>query len=145
MKVDLEELLVRLEAAAKGLPLVTKKRMFGCEALFANGQIFGLIWKHGRIGVRLPDAALYTKLMDREGASPWKAGAMTMAHWVLVPVAYHDAPGALAEWVKAGHGLAVAGKKTAKKAPKATAKKTTEKPAVAAKRRGAPAKKPRKV
>src|ERR1700733_2478753 len=82
---SLEELLIVLETAAKGLTGVTNKRMFGCDGLFANGNIFGLVWKHGRIGVRLPNEIAYAEAMKMPGSSPWIAGTMTMSHWVLVP------------------------------------------------------------
>ena len=141
MKTSLEGLLARLEEAAHGLPGVTRKRMFGCDALFADGSIFGLVWKHGRIGVRLPQEELYSTLMDRKGAAPWKAGDMTMAHWVLVPEAFHDAPRALGEWVKWAHGLALGARGSAPKKPPAKAKAAGAKPIKAATKPTNPTKK----
>lgn len=144
MKASLEGLLARLEEAANGLPGVTRKRMFGCDALFADGSIFGLVWKHGRIGVRLPQEELYSTLMDRKGAEPWKAGDMTMAHWVLVPEGFHDAPRELGDWVKWAHGLAL-GAQRSTKAKTAKPKKASAKATPAAKKKSAaPAKKTRK-
>ena len=55
--IDIESLRVSLDQAAVGLKKVAWRRMFGCDAVFADGTIFGLIWKEGRIGLKLPDAA----------------------------------------------------------------------------------------
>ena len=131
MKTSLSGLLARLEETARDLPGVSHKRMFGCDALFASGSIFALVWKLGRIGVRLPVPELYSALMDRKGSAPWKAGDMTMAHWVLVPEGFHDQPRVLGEWVKWAHGLALGARtsaaKKAKAKPKAREAKVTAK------------------
>ncbi len=103
----LAQLTEFVETAATPLAKVTKRRMFGCDGFFAGGSIFGLIWKAGRIGVRLPDAALYDELIATRGAGPWMAGAMKMSHWVLVPEAFHDDDAALAKWIRKAHVLAM--------------------------------------
>ena len=103
---SLEELLGVLETAAQGLFGVSRKRMFGCEGLFASGNIFGLVWKHGRIGVRLPNEIAYAEAMKMPGASPWIAGTMAMSHWVLVPEGLHEDRGRLTAWVRRAHALA---------------------------------------
>jgi TfoX/Sxy family transcriptional regulator of competence genes len=141
----LEALLAHLEGAAAGLPEVTKKRMFGCDGLFAKGNIFGLVWKHGRIGVRLPDTRLFDELMAKKGAVPWKAGPMTMSHWVLVPEEFHADGRSLAKWVKDAHRLALAA--PASKSPKAAKKKAAPKKVAAKKaapKKAAAAKKKRR-
>lgn len=97
-----------LEEAAAPLPGVTHKRMFGCDALFAEGNIFALIWKTGRIGVRLPDTAAFAKLLDLDGAEPWQVGEKTMGHWLLVPEDFHDEPESLGVWVRQAHAYALA-------------------------------------
>ena len=111
---------------------VQKKRMFGCAALFVDAKIFALVWKTGRIGVRLPEASAFEELLAMKGSAPWKAGAMTMSHWVLVPEAMHDDADALAAWVRDAHAQAREGssaiaapskKGAAKKVAKAPAKK----------------------
>ena len=96
--------------------------MFGCHALFANDAVFGLVWKEGRIGVRLPDGESYEKLNGMSGAAPWKAGAMTMSHWVLVPPSMHKDSAKLKTWVSIAHKQALSTPKKA--APK---KKTVKK------------------
>ncbi len=78
------------------LPGISKKRMFGCDAFFRSGQIFALIWKTGRIGVRLSDVLIHDALMASPGAEPWqvydKPSAKPMKHWVLVPEASTTTP-----------------------------------------------------
>lgn len=135
----LDDLEALFDDAADDLPAVAKRRMFGCQAWFADGAIFGLIWKEGRIGVRLPDEGVFAELMGMAGADPWRAGDRAMAHWVLVPEEFHDDEDALRRWVERAHGIALAAppKKTrapAKKvaaaaapAKRATAKRATAK------------------
>jgi TfoX/Sxy family transcriptional regulator of competence genes len=106
------DLSLVFEESASRLRGVTKRKMFGCDAFFANASIFGLIWKTGRIGVRLPDAARYQELLGQSGAEPWsvydKPGAKPMAHWVLVPESMHDDESELSEWIGLAHGFALA-------------------------------------
>lgn len=45
----LDHLLELLEEGSSKLPGVTRRKMFGCEALFANANIYALVWKEGRI------------------------------------------------------------------------------------------------
>ena len=112
--VELEKLL---NSAAEGLKLSGAKKMFGCHALWTKENVFALVWKHGRIGVKLPDESEYEALMSKKGAEPWKAGPMKMAHWVLVPEGFHKKPAELAKWVEKAHRLcgALPAKKKAKK------------------------------
>ena len=124
-----KELILELEAVvngvADGLPKLKAKRMFGCHAVFANDAVFGLVWKEGRIGVRLPDAEKFDALMDLKGSVPWKAGNMTMSHWVLVPASMHEDKRALKKWLQVAHDLAL--HVPAKPAKKAVAKKKVTK------------------
>ncbi len=43
--------------------------------------------------------------MSLAGAEPWKAGPMKMAHWVLVPEAFHDKKTELKKWAVKAHDL----------------------------------------
>jgi TfoX/Sxy family transcriptional regulator of competence genes len=130
---SLDELVVVLEAAAQGLGGVSKKRMFGCDGLFAGSNIFGLVWKHGRIGVRLPNEIAYAEAMKMPGSSPWVAGTMTMSHWVLLPDALHTDGARLGAWVRRAHALASSAPKKAgaarSDAPKVVAKRPAAAPA----------------
>ena len=47
----------QLDKAAHGLSKVTGKKLFGCHALWADQNVFALVWKAGQIGVKLPDPA----------------------------------------------------------------------------------------
>jgi TfoX/Sxy family transcriptional regulator of competence genes len=111
-----------LDGAAGALPGVTWRRMFGCDAAFATDQIFGLIWKEGRIGLKLPEAS--AELLAQPGAAPWAPGGSPMRHWVLLPEELHDDEEELARWVARAHSLALKAPpkpdKKAKKTPKST-------------------------
>lgn len=104
-KEVIAELEETLKGAAKGLKLSGAKKMFGCHALWVNENVFALVWKHGRIGVKLPEEGEYEDLMGKKGSEPWKAGPMKMAHWVLVPEGFHKKPAELKKWVARAHKL----------------------------------------
>ena len=104
-KTSIEELEDALNAVAGKLPGVSGKKMFGCHALWVGSNVFALVWKHGRIGVKLPDEDAYALLMKQPGAEPWKAGPMKMAHWVLVPAAFHEKRNDLKKWTLKAHDL----------------------------------------
>ena len=95
-----------LDTATADLADVTPKKMFGCNALFRQGSIFALIWKTGRIGLKIPDPGLFTTLMNMPGAEPWTARNKAMSHWVLVPEGFHDDEEQLRHWTQAAHRLA---------------------------------------
>ncbi|MBP9085266.1 MAG: TfoX/Sxy family protein, partial [Kofleriaceae bacterium] len=130
---ELSELVAETVSRLTG---ISKKRMFGCDAFFRSGQIFALIWKTGRIGVRLPDNSIYNALMASEGAEPWqvydKPSAKPMKHWVLVPEAFHDDTLELASWLGQAYTLAAA-TNTVVMAKKPVAKKPVAKKPVAKK------------
>ena len=76
---DLSKFLFELlEEAAAPLPGVRHRRMFGCDALFAEDNIFAIVWKAGRIALKLPDKTAYDELMARPGSDTWKAGEKVM-------------------------------------------------------------------
>jgi len=106
---DRTELLGKLREAAAPLRGIDERKMFGCEALFTNGSIFALVWKTGRIGVKLPDASRFDALAAQKGAEPWKAGPTVIAHWLLVPPALERDTKKLAPWVEEAHAFAAAG------------------------------------
>ena len=86
--------------------------MFGCPAFFVKGTIFTLLWKEGRIAVKLKDAAAHADLLAHEGAEAWSPGARTMKSWVLVGPALETSK-ALAPWLAKAHAAAA----TVKSAP----------------------------
>ncbi|MBY0472118.1 TfoX/Sxy family protein [bacterium] len=100
-KEDLKSLEDILNKNTSAMADVTSKKMFGCHAVWVKDKVFALVWKHGRIGVKLPTEKSYETLMSVKGAEPWKAGPMKMAHWVLVPETFHSKKGAdFKKWVK---------------------------------------------
>jgi TfoX/Sxy family transcriptional regulator of competence genes len=119
----IEKLENILNTAASALPKITSKKMFGCHALFVNENVFSLVWKHGRLGVKLPDEKVYQSLMDKDGSEPWRAGPMKMAHWVLVPESFHSKPAELKKWVQMAHDLVKNIEKKPNKAKSKTSKK----------------------
>lgn len=98
-------LLAVLRTATADLAGVSEKAMFGCPAFFVNGTIFALLWKEGRIAVKLKDEALRAKLLAHEGAEAWSPAARTMKSWVLV-APKHETPRALAPWLAKAHAAA---------------------------------------
>ena len=109
-KASTEE-MIRLKAtfdgAMAGLKDVEPKKLFGCDGYFVNGNIFGLVWKEGRLGVRLTDAEAYVEALALAGAGPWKAGPMVMKHWVLLPPDFHKRPAALKKYARAAFEMAL--------------------------------------
>jgi TfoX/Sxy family transcriptional regulator of competence genes len=99
------ELEAILNTATQDLADISSKKMFGCHAVWASGNVFALVWKHGRIGVKLPEDGQFQSLMDLSGSEPWKAGPMKMAHWVLVPESFHSRPTELKKWATKAHTL----------------------------------------
>ena len=115
-----------VEQSALKLPAVSHRKMFGCDAWFSRGQIFSLIWKTGRVAVRLPEAKAYADALALAGADVWSVAAKMkpMAHWVLLPEGYNDDEEEVEAWVKRAHQLA----KPAVKAPAAKKKKAKARP-----------------
>jgi TfoX/Sxy family transcriptional regulator of competence genes len=114
-KEKIVELERALDKATKDLTQVIRKKMFGCHALWANDNVFALVWKHGRIGVKLPDEKYYKTLLEKAGAEPWKAGTMQMAHWILVPETYHKKAAELKKWTARAYEQCILLEKKAKK------------------------------
>ena len=126
-----------VEASAGKLPH-TWKRMFGCDAAFVDGKIFALIWKTGRIGLKLPERERLDALLALDGAEPWTPGGMkAMSSWVLVPESLHDDTDSLTDWVREAHAEIRRWEPKAKKKP--AAKPRTKAPPPAKKK--APARK----
>ena len=131
--VGLEEIL---DGLAGKFPKTVGRKMFGCHALWANGTVFAMVWKEGRIGVRLPEEASFEKLMGTRGSAPWKAGETTMSHWVLVNPQWHDQPKDLSPWLRKAHELAL---RAAPKSKPVVKKKAASFPRQPLKTRGKPA------
>lgn len=118
MSTELEFLRERLESAIGARKDVTRKRMFGCEAYFRDDRMFALVWKEGRIAVKLPDEESYAALAKLKGAEAWSPGGkMKMGAWLLVPAAWNEDDDKLRPWVDRAHAQA-----RAAEAPKAKKK-----------------------
>ena len=126
MRTLLLELRSRLDDLTTDLPQVTVRRMFGCDAFLAGGAIFAMVWREGRIGLRLPDDLL-PELRALPGADPWRHRDMVVRQWVLVPESFHDDSDGLAPWVRKAHAAALdrgptkTGRKPATARPRKTA------------------------
>jgi TfoX/Sxy family transcriptional regulator of competence genes len=137
MRPLLLELRSRLDDLTTDLPQVSVRRMFGCDAFLAGGAIFAMVWREGRIGLRLPDDLL-PDLRALPGADPWRHRDMVVRQWVLVPESFHDDPDGLALWVRKAHAAALDRgpashrhtnrPKTRRKAAAARPRKTAAKP-----------------
>jgi TfoX/Sxy family transcriptional regulator of competence genes len=116
MRTLLLELRSRLDDLTDGLPEVSVRKMFGCDAFLARGAIFAMVWREGRIGLRLPDEQL-PELRALPGADPWRHRDMVVRQWVLVPESFHDDPHGLSPWVQKAHAAALARGPAATKKP----------------------------
>ncbi len=139
MRTLLIELRSRLEDLTGSLPGVTVRRMFGCDAFLAGGAIFAMVWREGRIGLRLPDEQL-PELRALPGADPWRHRDMVVRQWVLVPESFHDDADGLAPWVRKAHAAALGrgpagGKRSARPAAVRRARKPGKKTARSPSRR----------
>ncbi len=112
-----------IEEGSVGLPGVAPRRMFGCDAFFAYGNIYALVWSEGRIALKLPDKASFDEVMARPGAEPWTVSeGKAMSHWVLVPEDFHDEPDELGRWIRRAYESAAHAPPKKAKAPRAGAK-----------------------
>ena len=95
---ELTRLKAVFDGAMAGLKDVEPKKLFGCDGYFVNGNIFGLVWREGRMGLRLESEEDRQALLALEGAGPWRMGPMTMRLWVLLPPDWHRQPAKLRQW-----------------------------------------------
>jgi TfoX/Sxy family transcriptional regulator of competence genes len=112
---EIEQLEELLNSATTKLKNIESKKMFGCHAAWIKGNVFALVWKKGRLAVKLPDETTFNKLMGEKGAAPWKIGPKTMGHWVFVPKTFHKNARSINTWVKKASELCADVKNTKKK------------------------------
>ncbi len=98
-----------LSAASEYLPEVTSRKMFGCQALFAAGSIYALIWRQDRIGLKIPDKEQYAELMALPGVEAQFTGhdRNPMSHWVLLPASFYKNHELLDLWSQRAHSYAL--------------------------------------
>lgn len=105
---ELTRLKALLDGALAGLENVEPKRLFGCDGWFAGGNIFALVWKEGRLGLRLSDPDLQAEALAQPGAGPWVVDGKPVKHWVLLPTEWHRQGATLRSWGRKAHSLALA-------------------------------------
>lgn len=120
LNAHLKELVAELSAE---LPEVTEKRMFGCDAFFANLNIYSIIWD-GRILLRFPVEARFkaAEALDGSGMFDPMGTGKTMRGWVAMPEEMSDDVDALQPWLEEAHRLAMS------QPPKKKAKKKKQQP-----------------
>jgi TfoX/Sxy family transcriptional regulator of competence genes len=111
-------------------PYVTRKYMFGCDALLASGRLFCLELDGSivlRVGREHLERALSVK--GAEGWNPWSPGKP--GDWVRFPPARRSIPKGLVDWA----GTAYEGALSRKPSPKRRAR-TGMAPRAAVRRKG---------
>lgn len=103
--MDIDLLKLTLTNALSSLDDVGWKRMFGCDAAFRDGNIFALVWKEGRLGLKFPCEEEFDSRISRDGSARWAPGGRTTKHWVLLPDSVVTDAGELQEWVQMAHSL----------------------------------------
>lgn len=105
----LDRLRERLGEAAATLPDVHWRTMFGAQGLFSDHGIFALVFREGRIGLKLPEQAAFDELLAIEGADTWTVPyeKNPTKHWVLVPTSFHDDAEVLEKWVRKAYELSL--------------------------------------
>src|SRR5690606_31419238 len=97
---SLDHLLSLLQDHTAELEGVSRRQLFGREAFFRDEAIFALVWKEGRIALRLTDPALFSELRGMPGTKPWNPSTVNMSGWLLVPEAFHADEESLDTWVR---------------------------------------------
>ena len=118
----LDHLLSLLLNRTAELEGVSRRKTLGCEAFFRDGALFALVWKEGRIALRLTDPALFSELRGLPGTKPWSPPTLNTSGWLLVPEAFHEDEEALDTWVR--RAWTCAGNAPPKKAKAAAAQGT---------------------
>jgi TfoX/Sxy family transcriptional regulator of competence genes len=104
--VSLEAELMQLVLdAVEGLSRIERKRMFGFEALWADGRIFALVHQ-GRIALKLPESKAAAELLSLPGTKPFSVFRKQPGSWFFVPEELHDDPHALRSWAARAYELA---------------------------------------
>lgn len=80
-------------------PDVDTGKFFGLDVLKVRGKTFAMIWKEGRIGVKVLNKKTNSMLASTVDASHWVTSGRTMAQWVLAPHEYNDDIVSLKKWL----------------------------------------------
>ena len=107
--VDVDELKSALKEALDGLSGVRWKRMFGCDAAFRDGNIFALVWKEGRLGLKFPQEQEFEARIGVSGSDRWAPGGRQTKHWVLLPESVAEDAAELRAWAGVAHASSTQG------------------------------------
>ena len=107
--MDVDELKSALEQAVEGLADIGWKRMFGCDAGFRDGNIFALVWKEGRLGLKFPQEQEFEARIGVSGSDRWAPGGRQTKHWVLIPDSVAEDETELRLWTEMAHTLSSEG------------------------------------
>ena len=107
--VDVDELKSALEQAVEGLADIGWKRMFGCDAGFRDGNIFALVWKEGRLGLKFPQEQEFEARIGVSGSDRWAPGGRQTKHWVLLPESVAADAAELRAWAEVAHASSIQG------------------------------------
>ena len=107
--VDVDELKSALKEALDGLSGVRWKRMFGCDAAFRDGNIFALVWKEGRLGLKFPQEQEFEERIGVSGSDRWAPGGRQTKHWVLLPESVAEDAAELRAWAGVAHASSTQG------------------------------------
>lgn len=100
---DTEILRAALDSAVEDLADIDWKRMFGCDAIFRDGTIFGLVWKEGRTGLKFTDSEGFESRMAFEGSDRWGPSGRMTKHWILISESITTDAQLLKEWARISH------------------------------------------
>ena len=105
--METDALLEILTKALENYQSISRKRMFGCDAVFKDGVIFGLIWKEGRIGLKYVNSSDFDQRISIDGASRWGPGGRITKHWILLPSSVVIKSSELSEWIEKSYSTIV--------------------------------------
>jgi len=80
-------------------PDVQTGKFFGLDVLKFRDRTFSMIWKEGRVGVKILDKELNQKLALTKGANHWVTSGKTMSQWVLAPHEFNEDIISLKKWL----------------------------------------------
>ncbi|MBL1294618.1 MAG: hypothetical protein COB61_012220 [Thiotrichales bacterium] len=86
-------------------------KFFGLDVLKVQGETFAMVWKEGRVGVKILNKELNAKLVSTKEANHWVTSGKTMSQWVLAPYEYNEDITALKKWLLLAYNDALTNKK----------------------------------
>ncbi|PCI46143.1 MAG: hypothetical protein COB51_07805 [Moraxellaceae bacterium] len=87
---------------------IERRKFLGQPSLAANGNLFVLVTREGRIALHLKELDIDDRLNVPKASCLWKAGGHLMINWILVPEEFHTQEENLTDWLKLGYDYACA-------------------------------------